>query len=125
MREDLNRFPFSPNDIVVPIVQDGLVANLAKYLDSQSVIGVTPDPTSTEGVLTRHNVGVLPALLEGAAQSDVNIQTCYGRGSRRRGHAFACDERVVYRAPIAPIRMPCRAAGWRGSVSILLRRYLC
>lgn len=74
MREDLSRFLFSDNDIIVPVGQDGLVANLAKYLDGQLVVGVTPDPVSSEGVLTRHSVGALPSLLKGAAHADVDIQ---------------------------------------------------
>ncbi|MEJ1991269.1 MAG: hypothetical protein P8X50_05980, partial [Maritimibacter sp.] len=74
LREDLSRFLFSDNDIVVPVGQDGLVANLAKYLDGQPVIGVTPDPASSEGVLTRHSVGALPALLKATAHADMDIQ---------------------------------------------------
>ncbi|MCP4206889.1 MAG: hypothetical protein GY767_07570 [Shimia sp.] len=74
MREDLNRFLFSPEDIIVPIGQDGLVANIAKYLNGQPVIGVSPDPASSEGVLTRHSVDHLPGLLKSAAHADVNIQ---------------------------------------------------
>lgn len=74
MRGDLNRFLFGPEDIVVPIGQDGLVANLAKYLDGQPVIGVSPDPATSEGVLTRHGVDRLPGLLRGAAHGDVDLQ---------------------------------------------------
>lgn len=74
MREDLSRFLFSDNDIIVPVGQDGLVANLAKYLDGQLVVGVTPDPVSSEGVLARHSVDALPTLLRGAAHADVDIQ---------------------------------------------------
>ena len=74
LREDLSRFLFSENDIVVPVGQDGLVANLAKYLDGQPVIGITPDPASSEGILTRHKVGALHALLKGVAHADVDIQ---------------------------------------------------
>ncbi|WP_368186314.1 hypothetical protein [Aestuariibius sp. HNIBRBA575] len=73
-RADLNRFLFGPQDIIVPIGQDGLVANLAKYLDGQPVIGVSPDLTASEGVLTRHNTAQLPQLLKRAAHQDVDIQ---------------------------------------------------
>src|SRR5687767_6219340 len=38
-REDLPRFLFGPEDIVVAVGQDGLVANAAKYLSGQPVIG--------------------------------------------------------------------------------------
>ncbi len=74
LREDLNRFLFNANDIIVPVGQDGLVANLAKYLNGQPVIGITPDLASSEGVLTRHGVDALPSLLKQAAHADVDIE---------------------------------------------------
>ena len=49
-REDLSRFLFAPEDVVVIVGQDGLVANVAKYLDGQPVIGINPEP----GVLAKH-----------------------------------------------------------------------
>lgn len=51
-RADLDRFLFEPEDLVVAIGQDGLVANVAKYLDGQWVLGV--DPGGRGGVLARH-----------------------------------------------------------------------
>lgn len=74
LREDLNRFLFFPNDIVVAIGQDGLVANLAKYLEGQPVIGVSPDPSRTEGILTPNRAGQLPELLPAVAQREVAFQ---------------------------------------------------
>ena len=52
-RSDLATFAFAPEDIVVAVGQDGLVANVAKYLDRQPVIGVNPDPDNVEGTLVR------------------------------------------------------------------------
>ncbi len=52
-RDDLDRFLFEPDDIVIAVGQDGLVANLAKYLDGQPVIGVNPLPQRFDGVLAR------------------------------------------------------------------------
>ncbi|GAB2855824.1 NAD(+)/NADH kinase [Lentzea nigeriaca] len=49
-REDLSRFLFAPEDVVVIVGQDGLVANVAKYLDGQPVIGINPE----RGVLAEH-----------------------------------------------------------------------
>ena len=46
-RADLDRFLFAPEDIVVVLGQDGLVANVAKYLDGQPLIGLNPDPSAT------------------------------------------------------------------------------
>lgn len=42
-REDLPRFLFEPDDVVAAVGQDGLVANVAKYLDGQPVVGVCPE----------------------------------------------------------------------------------
>jgi len=53
-RADLSRFLFEPDDVVVVVGQDGLVANVAKYLDGQPVIGVNPDPERNPGVLVPH-----------------------------------------------------------------------
>lgn len=53
LRDDLDRFLFEPDDVVVAIGQDGLVANLAKYLDGQPVIGIDPEPGRNPGVLVR------------------------------------------------------------------------
>jgi len=70
-RADLDRFLFAPDDVVVPVGQDGLVANVAKYLGGQPVIGVNPAPDLYDGVLVRIAVERLarlfPASLAGAA----------------------------------------------------------
>lgn len=63
-RGDLTRFLFSPEDVVVVVGQDGLVANVAKYLDGQPVIGVDTDPDRNPGVLVRHRPEAVAGLLE-------------------------------------------------------------
>jgi len=73
-REDLNRFLFFPNDVIVALGQDGLVANLAKYLGGQPVIGVTPSADMGEGVLTPHTLRALPRLLARTGAGDVETQ---------------------------------------------------
>jgi hypothetical protein len=62
-RADLPRFLFAPEDIVVAVGQDGLVANVAKYLHGQPVIGVDPEPGRNPGVLARHRPGGVAARL--------------------------------------------------------------
>ncbi len=47
----LPNFVFGPDDIVVALGRDGLVANTMKYLDGQPLIGVNPDPARWDGVL--------------------------------------------------------------------------
>ncbi|GAA4040880.1 hypothetical protein [Streptomyces shaanxiensis] len=56
-RADLDRFLFAPEDVVVVVGQDGLVANVAKYLAGQPVLGVDTDPGRNPGVLVRHRPG--------------------------------------------------------------------
>lgn len=70
-RPDLARFIFEPDDIVVAVGQDGLVANTAKYLEGQPVIGLNPDPSRFDGVLVRHRAEhfeqLLPVVSAGSA----------------------------------------------------------
>ncbi|GAA4470418.1 NAD(+)/NADH kinase [Phytohabitans houttuyneae] len=62
-RDDLPRFLFGPEDVVLAVGQDGLVANVAKYLDGQPVIGVNPEPERNPGVLAQHPPAAVAALL--------------------------------------------------------------
>ncbi len=55
-RSQLDRFLWDPDDVVVAVGQDGLVANVAKYLEGQPVVGINPDPSRYDGVLVRHDV---------------------------------------------------------------------
>src|SRR5689334_19490084 len=43
------QFLFEPHDLIVAVGQDGLVANVGKYLDGQPVVGVNPDPQTIDG----------------------------------------------------------------------------
>lgn len=65
-RGDLDRFLFEHDDVVVAVGQDGLVANLAKYLTGQPVIGVSPEPDRFPGVLVSHPPERIGALLAAA-----------------------------------------------------------
>ncbi|MFI1359051.1 hypothetical protein ACH4TV_36610 [Streptomyces sp. NPDC020898] len=65
-RADLDRFLFAPEDVVVVVGQDGLVANVAKYLAGQPVVGIDTDPGRNPGVLVRHRPGDAAALLPSA-----------------------------------------------------------
>ena len=44
-------FLFAPTDLVVAVGQDGLVANVAKYVGAQPIIPINPDPDRFDGVL--------------------------------------------------------------------------
>lgn len=68
-RGDLDRFVFGPEDVVVAVGQDGLVANLAKYLSGQPVVGVDPEPGRNAGVLVRHAPDAVAGLLSRAEEA--------------------------------------------------------
>jgi NAD kinase len=50
---------FQNEDLIVTLGQDGLVANTAKYVGSQPIVAVNPEPERFDGIL-------LPFLTEGA-----------------------------------------------------------
>lgn len=62
-RAELDRFLFAPDDVVLVVGQDGLVANAAKYLRGQLTVGLNPDPARYDGVLCPHPPTALPRLL--------------------------------------------------------------
>jgi NAD kinase len=73
-RSDFDRFLFAPEDLVVAVGQDGLVANVAKYLRGQQVIGVNPDPERFDGILARWPARRLGAALRSAAAGEAAVE---------------------------------------------------
>jgi hypothetical protein len=77
-RAELDRFLFEPDDLVVVVGQDGLVANVAKYLDDQPVLGINPDPERIDGVLVRHPAAAAKDLVRdlhaGRAKTEVRTR---------------------------------------------------
>lgn len=65
-RADLSRFLLTPEDIIAVVGQDGLVANAAKYLNGQPVVGIDPEPGQNPGVLVRHTPHAAAKLLREA-----------------------------------------------------------
>jgi len=63
-RADLATFLFAPDDVVIVVGQDGLVPNVAKYLEGQLTIGINPDPQRYDGILCAHPPEVTPRLLD-------------------------------------------------------------
>jgi hypothetical protein len=74
-RADLDRFLFTPEDVVVVVGQDGLVANVAKYLERQAVIGVNPEPDRNPGVLVPHSPAEFEAVLQAVASGSARYET--------------------------------------------------
>ncbi|WP_200308839.1 NAD(+)/NADH kinase [Streptomyces adelaidensis] len=73
-RGDLDRFLFAPEDVVVVVGQDGLVANVAKYLAGQPVVGINPDPRRNPGVLVRHRPAQAGKLLASALLPGAGVE---------------------------------------------------
>ena len=76
-RRDLDRFLFEPEDVVVTVGQDGLVANVAKYLEGQPVVGINPLPEAYDGILVPHTPAAAADLLEdlGAGRATLEHRT--------------------------------------------------
>jgi NAD kinase len=74
LRPEVERFAFGPDDIVVTFGQDGLVANVAKYLDGQTVIGVDPAPGANAGVLARFHLDEVGEALQAAAAHKIPVE---------------------------------------------------
>lgn len=74
-RADLYRFLFEPRDVVIVVGQDGLVANVAKYLDGQPVIGINPEPDRNAGVLVPHSPHRAGELIRAAAQNSADVES--------------------------------------------------
>jgi hypothetical protein len=98
-RRDLDRFLFEPDDLVVAVGQDGLVANVAKYLDAQPVIGVNPG--GYEGVLVRHAPAAVAGLLvkvgnrEAALEARTRVEAVADDGQRLRAlNEIYCGHRT-------------------------------
>jgi len=74
-RSFLPNFVFADTDLVVTIGVDGLVVNVAKYLNGQPVIAVNPDPEYIDGIL-------LPFTAQTAPQAV--LQVLKGRFRERK-----------------------------------------
>ncbi len=62
-RSFLPNYVFAPEDSIVALGQDGLVANTLKYLNGQPVVGVNPDPERWDGRLLPFQVQDLAKVM--------------------------------------------------------------
>jgi NAD kinase len=73
-REFLPNFSFGPNDLVVALGPDGLVVNIAKYLNGQTLVAFNPDPTRIDGVLLPFPVWQAKWVLARAARGQGAVE---------------------------------------------------
>jgi NAD kinase len=64
-RDFLSTFLFTETDVVVALGQDGLIANAAKYVGEQPLLGVNPDPSRFDGILVPIAVSKLQRSIQG------------------------------------------------------------
>ena len=83
-RADLDRFLFGPEDVVVAVGQDGLVANVAKYLDGPAGARRQSGAGSHDGVLVRIGAARLARLLAARSRATRASRADDGRGRPRR-----------------------------------------
>lgn len=55
-RAFLPNFLFGERDLVIAVGRDGLVVNIAKYLDQQPLLGLNPDVSRNDGILLPFSV---------------------------------------------------------------------
>lgn len=65
---------FGKQDIVIAVGQDGLVANVMKYLNGQPLLGINPDAERWDGVLLPFEAGQLPDLLPKVIAGNYNAR---------------------------------------------------
>lgn len=68
-RSFVPNYIFSDQELVIVLGQDGLVANVAKYVEGKPVFGINPDPDNYDGILLPYQlnsfVNNLPSILKG------------------------------------------------------------
>jgi len=139
-RSDLDRFLFEPGDIVVTVGPSGLVANVAKYLGGQPVIGISPDPARDGAILAPHAAAQAGELIRAAAagRAPIDERTMVEAvlDDRQRvlalnevfvGHVSHQSARYLLRCPAGPERQSSSgivvttgtgATGWGRSISL-------
>ena len=65
---------FAPDDVIVTVGPDGLVANAAKYVGGAPILGVNPDPLRVDGVLATIAPLGLPAALAATLQRRASVR---------------------------------------------------
>lgn len=66
-------FQFQPEDVVVTLGQDGLVANTAKYVGAQPIVAVNPEPKRFDGILLPFLPGQARATVSKVIEGNAKI----------------------------------------------------
>lgn len=74
-RDQVPNYLFGEKDLVIAIGRDGLVANVLKYLNQQSLIGINPDPKRWDGCLLPFSVDDIPKIVPETVEKRRPIQS--------------------------------------------------
>ncbi|HZU96708.1 MAG TPA: sugar kinase [Planctomycetota bacterium] len=74
-RSFLPTYRFGDHDLVVTLGPDGLVVNTAKYLEGQAIVACNPDPARVDGILCRHHVAGLGAVIRDAIAGKRHVRS--------------------------------------------------
>jgi len=72
-RDLLPTYQFGERDLVVTAGPDGLVINTAKYLTTQPILAINPDPARIDGILIPFAVAELGAWIERARRGSARV----------------------------------------------------
>ena len=89
-RDYIPNMIFGADDIVIAVGQDGLVANVMKYLDGQPLIGVNPDTKRWDGDLLFFEAGDMERVLPNVINRNFNVKKI------SMGKAETKDGQVLY-----------------------------
>ena len=89
-RDYIPNMIFGDKDIVVAVGQDGLVANVMKYLDGQPLIGVNPDVKRWDGKLLPFEAGDMDRILPAV------IKNVFNEKQITMGKAETTDGQILY-----------------------------
>ncbi len=67
-------FTFGQHDLVITLGPDGLIVNVAKYLDTQPLLAFNPDPSRIDGALIPFSIDSAPTVVRQAVEGKVALQ---------------------------------------------------
>ncbi len=70
----LPNYVFAPDELVITVGQDGLVANTAKYALSRPILGINPEPARYDGVLLPFDTRTAPLALRKTIEGHAHIR---------------------------------------------------
>jgi len=109
----LPNFIFGKNDTVITVGQDGLIANTLKYLEAQKLIGINPDPSRWDGVLSQFSVDEAGTVIRQALNDEAAVKQV------TKAKVQLSDNQVqrLFSVLSPPVRISALNRGWEKTAS--------